>query len=521
MFLDAPDIPAATDLACDLCIVGAGAAGITLAREFIGAGWRVIVLESGGLEPEGRVQDLYRGELRDPFYEPLDATRLRYFGGTTNHWAGFCRILDAVDFRRRDGFPHSGWPFGRDELIPYYRRAHPICGLGPFAYDLADWADGDWQERLPFDPARLVDGVYHTSAPLRFGTAYRAELERADDVEVHFNANLVDIETGPAARHADALVVATLDGGRYRVRPRHAVLAAGGIENARLLLNADRAQPGGLGNGRDLVGRYFMDHPLVFGTADLVPADPHIGLYLYGGVETPTGNIRAVTTMAEALIEGNRLPNVVITWTLHREFAEGAHSASVIYRSLRDGSLPDDIGLHLGRVLADLDDVALTTYRKVAGAPTPLTAMTAHCRVEPVPDADSRVTLTAERDPLGLRRVRLDWRPGPAGVRALHRILEMVALEAGRTGFGRANIKLDTNDPDWPGRMRPSNHHIGTTRMDDDPSRGVVDRDSRIHGIDNLYVAGSSVFPAAGPNNPTLTIVALALRLADHLKARL
>ncbi len=521
MFLDARELADGAEFSCDLCIVGAGAAGIAMARALRGRGLRMIVLESGGFEPDDAVQDLYRGEVVDPFYQPLDETRLRYFGGTTNHWAGYCRPLDDIDFSGRDGTPYGGWPFPAAELVPYYRRAHPVCGLGPYDYDVVARAESAGEGLLPYDPARLVNGLYHVSAPLRFGPAYRQDLAAADDIAVHLNANLVAIETDDGARHVGGLVVGALAGTRYRVRSRAAVLATGGVENARLLLNMDQVQAGGLGNGNDLVGRFFMDHPLIFETADLVPADPDMRVAIYGDFDDGRGTVRAVTTMAAALIAREALPNVVITWTLSRDFVDGDHSASVIYRAARAGTLPDDFGTHLGRVLADIDDVAATAYRKATGQPTRLLKMTAHCRVEPVPDRDSRVTLQAARDPLGLRRPRLDWRPGNDGARALRRIHELVALEAGRTGLGRLRIKIPMAETGWPSRMEPSNHHIGTTRMADDPGQGVVDRDSRVHGIDNLYIAGSSVFPTAGPNNPTLTIVALALRLADHLQARL
>ena len=141
MFLDARELADGAEFSCDLCIVGAGAAGIAMARALRGRGLRVIVLESGGFELDDAVQDLYRGEVVDPFYQPLDETRLRYFGGTTNHWAGYCRPLDDIDFSRRDGTPYIGWPFPAAELVPYYRRAHPVCGVGLYDYDVAARAE--------------------------------------------------------------------------------------------------------------------------------------------------------------------------------------------------------------------------------------------------------------------------------------------------------------------------------------------------------------------------------------------
>jgi choline dehydrogenase-like flavoprotein len=521
MFVDARQLPDGSVFDCDLCIVGAGAAGITISRELRDSGLRLIVLESGGFDFDKTVQDLYRGKTSPNYDDPLDVCRLRYFGGTTNHWAGYCRPLDEVDFHRRPGFPYNGWPFERDELLPFYRRAFPVCGLGAFDENVSARAAANGGTLFPFVHERLVDGLYHVSAPLRFGQAYREDLAAAGDVAVHLNANVVDIETDDDARHVSALAVGCLSGTSYRVRPRAVVLAAGAIENARILLNADGIQRAGLGNGSDLVGRFFMDHPLVFEVADLVPADDSLDAHVYGQNSDDKGTFRVVTTMPESLIVRERLPNVVITWSLEQGYTSGDYAASRILRALSHGTVPNDFGTNLGRVLSDLDHVALTAFRKAAGIKMPIRAMTAHARIEPVPDPQSRVTLIAERDPLGLRRVRLDWRPNTEGVRALRRILELIALEVGRTGTGRLRIRIPMEGTEWPSQRRPSDHAIGTTRMDDDPARGVVDRDCRVHGVDNLYLAGSSVYPSAGPNNPTLTIVALALRMADRLQQSL
>lgn len=139
MVIDGRSVPSGHVVDTDVCIVGAGAAGITLAKEFINAPFRVCVLESGGFEYDAATQSLYAGDTAGQPYFPLDVCRLRYFGGTTNHWSGFCRPLDDLDFQVRDWVPHSGWPFPKSELIPYYERAQAVCELGPFAYEYADW----------------------------------------------------------------------------------------------------------------------------------------------------------------------------------------------------------------------------------------------------------------------------------------------------------------------------------------------------------------------------------------------
>ncbi len=518
MFVDARSLPPETVLDCDLCIVGGGAAGITLAREFIGHGIKLVVLEGGGFEPEPEIQLLYEGEVADRFSLPLDDMRLRYFGGTTNHWAGFCRPLDAADFTARPWIPHSGWPFGLGEMIPYYRRAQPVCGLGEFDYSTESWAGAE--HPIPaFDPTLLTTGLYQRSAPLRFGSAYREELDAAADVTVLHHGSAIEIETGPDGGRVIGLAAACLEGNRFRLRPRVTVLAAGGIENARLLLNSDRVARNGIGNGYDRVGRFFMDHPVFFRHGLLLPSDPNLPVAFFEGVRRADGAAHGLLTLPPALLAREGLPNVTISFGIVRKYSDGVVSMSRMLTDLRQGEIPDDLGRHIGRVILDLDEVAVAGYRRIMGEDlAPLDAMTLNTRVEPLPDPESRVTLTDARDALGLRRVRLDWRPGDAGIRALRRSNELVALEAGRLGIGR--VRLDIPETAWPDKLQPSGHHIGTARMHDDPRSGVVDRDGRIHRIDSLYIAGSAVFPNAGCNNPTLTIVALALRLADHLKAR-
>ena len=516
MIRDAREIGEGQFVETDLCIVGAGAAGITIAREFAHRGHAVVVLESGGLEADDETQELYAGEVEDPWYDPLTVARLRYFGGSTNHWAGFCRMLDEADFIPRPGDPLSGWPFRRETLLPYYARAAEVAQTGRLTR-VQDWTDGEWRRTLPFDPERIVSDLHYRSPPLRFGPAYRDELAAAPNIDIQLHANLVDIETDEDARHVTSLRVQTLSGRSYEVRSRATVLATGGIENARLLLNTEANRRMGLGNANDLVGRHFMDHPLLFATGELVPSDPEMPAEFYGEMNKGNVQVRGLTTMPDALVVAEDIANVVVTWTVERDYSEGDHSASRLLNAVREGEWPDDLSRDLGNVISDIDEVAETAYRRLTGTPTPISVMKIHCRVGTTPDPASRVRLTADRDALGLRRAALDWRPGDKGVAGLRRIHELIALEAGRLGLGRLQVKFDAESDAWPLSMIPSYHHIGTTRMADDPRRGVVDANCRVHGMDNLYVAGSSVFPTAGANNPTFTIVALALRLADHL----
>lgn len=505
----------------DLCIVGAGAAGIALALEFLGTGHRVALLESGGLEPEAETQDLYDGEVVGLDYAGLAAVRLRYFGGTTNHWAGYVLPFPDHSFEPLDWIPHSGWPVRGPELREHYRRAFLRLGL-----EAADWdpAQGwsfdrlrgrDRPGRLPLEGFRDVHTVIN---PVRMGEAFRAALAAAPNVDVFLHANLAAIRTDGAARHVEGLEVRSLGGRSALFRARHYVLAAGGIENARLLLASDSVQAEGLGNGRGLVGRFFSDH-VHFRGGFLAPADAGLDLRDYerrihpGGIETLVWKELTFETMrAERLaLAGLELDRIGM------ETAGGATLRRVL-REASIGRMPADPLGDLRRVLGDLGEIAGHTAAYLWHGHGPARQIDLEFLLEPVPNPESRVTLGEERDALGMRRVRLDWRLTELDARTMRFVVERFAAQMAAAGRGR--VHLDFDWPDFPGVARWAHHNIGTTRMADDPADGVVDRHCRVHGIDNLHVAGSSVFPTCGGGSPTPLVIALAIRLADHLKER-
>lgn len=247
MITDARSLPKNTEIDTDVCVVGAGAAGITLARELSGQSFSVCLLESGGLEFQEDTQSLYAGENVGLPYN-LANERLRFFGGTTNHWGGYCRPLDDIDFKVRDWIPNSGWPFDKAHLIPYYERALKICQLGePYTFDVADW-ESEETPRLPFIGNRVVTKLFRLSPPTRFGRVYRNEISRSGNISTYLHANAVEIETDENARTVTRLRVASLEGNSFWVSAKLFILATGGIENPRLLLNSNKRQSVGLGN---------------------------------------------------------------------------------------------------------------------------------------------------------------------------------------------------------------------------------------------------------------------------------
>ena len=198
MFVDARSVPTKTVVECDICIIGAGAAGLTLAREFSGQEFRVCLLESGGLEFDAATQSLYQGKNAGPLQIELDTERIRYFGGTTNLWGGYCRPLDEEDFEERDWVPNSGWPFRRAELEPYYERAHRLCQLGPFNYNIDAWNSDDKNCSSPFNTGRLVTKFFQLvpTEPddlRRFGRVYRDDIRSSPNTVSYTHLTLPTI----------------------------------------------------------------------------------------------------------------------------------------------------------------------------------------------------------------------------------------------------------------------------------------------------------------------------------------
>lgn len=489
---------------CDVCIVGGGAAGITIAREFVGQRLNVVLLESGGLEFDADDQSLYAGQsIGEPYYD-LTATRLRFFGGATNHWAGLCGALARSDFEGREWIRDSGWPLAYEVYRAYLARARTVCEIDDAARSVEELNDLTGGNELQRASARFVPTIKQYSPPTRFGRRYRSELAGAANIRVLLKSNAVDIEAFEHGRAIRSVRARTLAGSEYRVRARCYVLAAGGLENPRLLLLSNGVQKNGLGNDQDLVGRYFHEHPhLKLGALALARKDARVGAFageFWRRLPGVRGSLHLVPTVA--LQRDERLPNFEITPQF--EWGEGPPDPSLVH----------EIGMQLKwRNLIDH-----RRFLKYFADQRPLREAVVTASVEQEPNPFSRVRLGDERDALGLRRIVLDWRFTDLDRSAPERIARLLAIELGAQGIGRMRIAVETGGHNG---LLAGHHHMGTTRMGASARQGVVDTDCRVHGIDNLFVAGSSVFPTGGAMNPTFTIVALAIRLADHLKEAL
>jgi len=546
VFFDGPDSGVIKDLReyspgatvrTDICVIGAGAAGITIARELAGRGEDVCLVEGGGLEygfPDSQV--LYQGEsVGAPV--SLIGGRLRFLGGSTNHWGGRCAPLQDLDFRRREWIPHSGWPFDKSELDPYYARARAVAGFP------SNWlSDSDTlaylKDSLPgINTERLMPFLWHWTpattgdAGWNWGKAYRSVLQESPHVLTLLHANFTGFSTNESRTHVQTATVTALNGISLNITARTFVVCCGGIENARLLLLAAEHSPGAFGNHSDQVGRYFMQHPrgplgILTGDHRLTHLQEQFNMLSGGnGLEVEVG-----LALSPKVQEAERLLNCSAVLQYQSDPDAGVTAAQDLWRSLKAGQWSPDMGGKVGLIASDLGDVLTRLEHRLTsghsldkegaqGIPSRSAVLLAD--LEQAPDPDSRVTLGTQRDSLGLREVQVDWRHGELERRTAERFCSYIAADFARLGIGRCRMEPWLQDARIPisDALNETFHYIGTTRMADDPREGVVDRNCAVHGMDNLYVAGSSVFPTSGQANPTFTIIALALRLADRLKS--
>ena len=368
MIIDARRVPQDSIVSCDVCIVGAGAAGITLAREFVGGPFKVCVLESGGLDFAEDTQSLYEGDVVGlPMDAPVNS-RLRYFGGATNHWAGECRPLDDDDLVFRSWIPFSGWPITKDELAAYYRRAEKIVEI-----ESLDWRPEFWLDqlpafyRLPFMGKRLLPAIWQMSPPTRFGEQYREALDRADNIETYLHANVTNIEINDAGREVTRLRLACLAGNEFWVQARVYVLAAGGLENARLLLLSNKVRPAGIGNTFDCVGRFFSNHPKL-DAAWIVLTTPR-NLTKKSVSALAKSNVRLTLSPDIAEREGiakfsARLHTTNPDGIYAR--SKGFHALRRIYRNFLDARIYDEFFSDVMNVAKDIDSVTKDLYNMSA-----------------------------------------------------------------------------------------------------------------------------------------------------------
>lgn len=525
-------------------MVGAGPAGISLALGLIGRGLRVTLVESGGFEHDTHVQELSAGEVLSDTYAPeaLRDGRRRQFGGTTNLWAyrtepgsgrRYARSLppEEIDFERRSAEAVTSWPFGLKDMAPFLERAQRLWNGGPFDYSVETWGE-ESTPPLGSPGGLLITRMSQHGPRDVFTLRYRDDLLAAENVTTLIGCTVVDLEWDASSHAIRRAIVARGDGSRFAIAARAFVLAAGGIENVQLLLTSEAARAGGSANRHDVIGRWITDHP-EFRMAVVTPADSSVldrlGLYDIRWVRNSM--VSGFLTLPEPMKRDEGLLNVSVAMAPQPAgFGSRSHRAISSLRAIRRGELPSRVARSLATIArSPRDTIAVLRLgsgrymEHIGGWSRPdvdrssFAAIELWAATEQTASRENRLVLSDTRDGLGRKRIAMHMRWSSEDRRNFQRSAALITEELETSGIGRVRPWLEMS-----GASRPHNsgyhHPMGGTRMHADPRYGAVDPDCRVHGTANLYVAGSSVFPSGhGYANPTLSIIALAVRLGDHL----
>jgi choline dehydrogenase-like flavoprotein len=524
MIEDFRALDASVPLSADVCVVGAGAAGIVLATELSKAGLHVMMLESGDVRPKKIDQALNTGEVVGQRYAGLTNGRMRALGGATRLWFGQCIRLEEIDLAKRHWVPYSSWPISMEDLAPWYQRAEQFFELEGERYDEQIYRN------LGMSPPAWYDGELCThftiyTPRIDLGRLLYREIKENMGIRLLLNANVVEVAVNEGGSTCGGVHITSLGGKAAFAKAPVVVLSCGGIENARLLLLSQSTKNAGLGNDRDIVGRFLQDHPNAT-TATVYPADMS-ALHSMFSLQY-AGNLRYFPKFP--LHSRKQQTEQCLNCTSHLVFEQDEDSGFVackeIYRAIRRNQRPAALSQKIWRIAKDLPSVLhsgssfLLKRKSPTGKPI---GVRLQCHTEQQPDPESRITLSDHTDQLGVPKARVHWKVNETERITMRVMTRTMERELARLGLAEVQIDswLEDDAADWKNRMADSYHHIGSTRMASSQGDGVVDSNCQVFGTDGLFVAGSSVFPTSGYANPTLTIVALSLRLANHIRERL
>lgn len=552
MFVDANKKEDIETLYADICIIGSGPGGITLALELGTTGCEIVLLESGGINKALEATSSFKAEILSSNHSPLNEAVNRQFGGTSVIWGGRCVPYDPIDFEDRDYVPEARWPISYSDVEKYYSKASEYACCEPAEFSIKNLPPGTLNSIVPgLNESKEIRGstLERWGLPTDFGKEYRTTIRKSKNIYLIFNAICSEILFDDFER-AKSVLFKNKNGKTYEIAAKIIVVAAGGVETTRLLLNSDSMHPNGVGNHSDNLGRYYMGH--ISGKIANIHFSTPPKKTVYGFDRDDNGvYCRRRFSFSRDFLQKNRLMNFV-AWLDNPPIYNPDHRNGILslaYLALRSSilgkrlvpagirniflktNIEENTAAHIKNILVDFPQVIkfcipffckrFFARRKIPGFFLYIknNVYSLHYHSEHAPSKNSKITLSDERDQYGLRKVVVDFKYKAIDVDTVLRAHDYIDGILRKEGCGYLEYVSDNPESDVWSQASDGFHQIGTTRMSIDPKEGVVDENCRVHGIDNLFVASSSVFVTSSQANPTLTIIAFSIRLADYIKS--
>ncbi|MEM9776325.1 MAG: GMC oxidoreductase [Chloroflexota bacterium] len=523
-FQNANQIASSSLLKTDVCIIGSGAASLAIAQELNNTSLNVIIVEAGGLKYEEKLQTDYKYEFPNWFRGQWISTRSRAVGGTTIAWYGRCAQLQPLDFQHRDWVRNSGWPIDISQVDQYKQRALKFLRVPePAGIDPNFW-DGNLT-RKSFRSSMLEPRNFVWSNPTDMGDIHSHWLKESKNISLYYYAFAQEVVPSSGDNHIETVKVRNLSGASFQIQASTVILAGGTVENSRLLLLSQANSENGVGNAHDNVGRYYMDHPRTEGKSTVHINKNNLNwkaIYRYlDETETPNGVLQFFLTMSEAFQRENRLLNhCTMVRPVYFEKRNNSYlAAKRIFYAAKDRNLSELQTVDALKAAYGFRKLVSTGIKQAMGTPLTISHMELIDQLEQEPNPNSRVLLSRRRDRFNQPMARIEWQIDESTTHSLRVFHQLIDEHLRKNNLGHLESPL-LKDPNFVPDYTDACHPSGTTRMSADPKDGVVDENCAVHGYDNLYVMGGSVFPASGHANPTVTIVALAIRLAERVKEK-
>ncbi len=510
----------------DVCLVGSGPASITVAHELKDSGLRIIILEGGNENYNHDSQKMYAPAFPPHYYEDTTHDRVRMLGGSSTHWENNTSEYLPSDFLKKDWIQYSGWPISYEDVAAHYPLAAEYCSTGQDSYD-----SEYWHKSLNISDPVAASHYIRTGIkkspkqPTRFFKKYHQALAQSPNITIVKNANLKDIEYDPVTKNITSMRFCNYELDGFDVFAKRFIMCLGGIENARFLGIFNEKYENQLGNRYDQVGRYFMDHPLLR-AAQLYPTQDSLGLLKQRAYRDKRFISGFLEHNDESILK-HEIVNVRMPLFKASEYklSTGIESAHVFAQALQDGQLPDHSFSHLWNILRDADMVLEGVSRKKLGkhlfaSSSEQNGFETLIMFEQLPHYDNRIWLGQTRDKFGLKRHRVTWKFHDKDIKLGWKSLEIMAAELASTKVGRLRILQEFEERLQKEKLFVCHHHMGTTRMAENEAEGVVDSNQKVFNTNNLFINGSSVFVTGSHIPPTLTITALSIRLAKHIRSQ-